>query len=99
MSRGMAILLAGLPVKIPGSTMNRLCGSGLDAVGTAARAIRAGDAHLMLAGGVESMSRAPFVIGKATEAFLACRQNRGHHARLALHQQGAASRLRHRQHG
>jgi 3-oxoadipyl-CoA thiolase len=65
----MAILLAGLPAKIPGSTVNRLCGSGLDAVGTAARAIRTGDADLMLAGGVESMSRAPFVMGKATEAF------------------------------
>ena len=65
----MALLLAGLPETVPGSTVNRLCGSGLDAVGTAARAIRTGDAHLMLAGGVESMSRAPFVMGKATEAF------------------------------
>src|SRR5277367_7038187 len=65
----MAVLLAGLPTAVSGSTINRLCGSGLDAVGTAARAIRAGDAHLMLAGGVESMTRAPFVMGKATEAF------------------------------
>jgi acetyl-CoA acyltransferase len=65
----MAVLLAGLPSAVPGATINRLCGSGLDAVGTAARAIRAGDAHLMLAGGVESMTRAPFVMGKATEAF------------------------------
>src|ERR1700722_9226023 len=65
----MALLLAGLPAKIPGATINRLCGSGLDAVGTAARAIRAGDAELMIAGGVESMTRAPFVMGKATEAF------------------------------
>jgi len=65
----MAALLAGLPEHISGSTINRLCGSGLDAVGTAARAIRAGDAELMLAGGVESMTRAPFVMGKATEAF------------------------------
>jgi len=65
----MALLLAGLPEKIPGGTINRLCGSGLDAVGTAARAIRAGDAELMIAGGVESMTRAPFVMGKATEAF------------------------------
>ena len=65
----MALLLAGLPDRIPGGTINRLCGSGLDAVGTAARAIRAGDADLMLAGGVESMTRAPFVMGKATEAF------------------------------
>ena len=65
----MATLLAGLPVDVPGATINRLCGSGLDAVGTAARAIRAGEAHLMLAGGVESMTRAPFVQAKATEAF------------------------------
>ncbi len=65
----MAVLLAGLPASVPGSTINRLCGSGLDAVGSAARAIRAGDAHLMLAGGVESMTRAPFVMGKSTEAF------------------------------
>ncbi len=65
----MAALLAGLPVSVPGATINRLCGSGLDAVGTAARAIRAGDAQLMIAGGVESMSRAPFVMPKATEAY------------------------------
>ena len=65
----MAALLAGLPAEIPGATINRLCGSGLDAVGTAARAIRAGEASLMLAGGVESMTRAPFVMGKAAEAF------------------------------
>ena len=65
----MAALLAGLPTSIPAATLNRLCGSGLDAVGTAARAIRAGDAELVLAGGVESMTRAPFVQGKATEAF------------------------------
>jgi acetyl-CoA acyltransferase len=65
----MAVLLAGLPAAVSGATINRLCGSGLDAVGTAARAIKSGDAHLMLAGGVESMTRAPFVMGKATEAF------------------------------
>lgn len=65
----MASLLAGLPVEVPGATVNRLCGSGLDAVGTAARAIRAGEAGLMLAGGVESMSRAPFVMPKAESAF------------------------------
>ena len=65
----MALLLAGLPQTIPGATINRLCGSGLDAVGTAARAIRAGEADLMVAGGVESMTRAPFVMGKAVEAF------------------------------
>jgi acetyl-CoA C-acetyltransferase len=65
----MAALLAGLPVEVPGSTVNRLCGSGLDAVGTAARAIRVGEAGLMIAGGVESMSRAPFVMPKAESAF------------------------------
>lgn len=61
----MAVLLSGLPVEVPGVTLNRLCGSGLDAVGQAARAIRAGEADLIIAGGVESMSRAPFVMGKA----------------------------------
>ena len=65
----MASLLAGLPDAVPGSTINRLCGSGLDALATAARAIRAGEAELMLAGGVESMSRAPFVLAKADSAF------------------------------
>ncbi len=65
----MALLLAGLPETIGGSTINRLCGSGMDAVGSAARAIRAGDTELMIAGGVESMTRAPFVMGKAAEAF------------------------------
>ena len=65
----MASLLAGLPVGVPGSTVNRLCGSGLDAIGTAARAIRSGEAQLMIAGGVESMSRAPFVMPKADSAF------------------------------
>jgi 3-oxoadipyl-CoA thiolase len=65
----MASLLAGLPHELPGSTINRLCGSGLDALGTAARAIKSGEATLMIAGGVESMSRAPYVIGKADSAF------------------------------
>jgi acetyl-CoA C-acetyltransferase len=65
----MALLLAGLPVDVPGATINRLCGSGLDAVGTAARAIKAGEAGLVIAGGVESMSRAPFVMPKAESAF------------------------------
>jgi 3-oxoadipyl-CoA thiolase len=65
----MALLLAGLPQEVPGSTINRLCGSGLDAVGTAARAIKSGEAQLMIAGGVESMSRAPFVMPKADSAF------------------------------
>ncbi|WP_372659633.1 3-oxoadipyl-CoA thiolase [Hydrogenophaga sp.] len=65
----MATLLAGLPMELPGTTINRLCGSGMDAVGTAARAIKAGEASLMIAGGVESMSRAPFVMAKAESAF------------------------------
>ncbi|WP_375576037.1 3-oxoadipyl-CoA thiolase [Paracidovorax oryzae] len=65
----MSALLAGLPIDVPGATINRLCGSGLDAVGTAARAIKAGEAGLMIAGGVESMSRAPFVMPKAESAF------------------------------
>ena len=65
----MASLLAGLPESVPGCTVNRLCGSGLNAVGNAAQAIRAGEAELLIAGGVESMSRAPFVMAKATAAF------------------------------
>ena len=65
----MAALLSGLPLTVPGATVNRLCGSGMDAVGSAARAIRAGDTGLMIAGGVESMTRAPFVMGKADAAF------------------------------
>ena len=65
----MALLLAGLPASVPGVTLNRLCASGLDAVGTAARAIRAGEMEFAIAGGVESMTRAPFVQGKAQEAF------------------------------
>ncbi|WP_432785825.1 Beta-ketoadipyl-CoA thiolase [Oligella sp. MSHR50489EDL] len=69
----MAALLAGLAIEVPGSTINRLCGSGLDAIGTAARAIKSGETQLMIAGGVESMSRAPFVVPKAEQAF--SRQN------------------------
>ena len=65
----MATMLAGLPIEVPGGTINRLCGSGMDAIGTAARAIRAGDTSFMMAGGVESMTRAPFVMGKADSAF------------------------------
>ena len=65
----MSLLLAGLPQQVPGSTVNRLCGSGMDALGIAARAIKSGEAGLLIAGGVESMSRAPFVMGKATSAF------------------------------
>ncbi|CAN7203198.1 3-oxoadipyl-CoA thiolase [Trinickia sp. LjRoot230] len=65
----MATLLAGMPVEVPGATLNRLCGSGMDAIGTAARALKAGEARLIIAGGVESMTRAPFVMPKATSAF------------------------------
>jgi acetyl-CoA C-acetyltransferase len=65
----MSLLLAGLPQEVPGTTVNRLCGSGMDAIGTAARAIQAGQASLMIAGGVESMTRAPYVMGKADSAF------------------------------
>jgi acetyl-CoA acyltransferase len=65
----MSALLAGLPTSVPGTTLNRLCGSGMDAVGTAARAIKCGEANMMIAGGVESMTRAPFVMPKATSAF------------------------------
>jgi 3-oxoadipyl-CoA thiolase len=65
----MSALLAGLPIDVPGATINRLCGSGMDALGTAARAIKSGEASLMIAGGVESMTRAPFVMGKADSAF------------------------------
>src|SRR3954470_17887701 len=65
----MALLLAGLPAEVPGSTINRLCGSSMDAIGLAARAIKSGETALMFAGGVESMSRAPFVMPKAAEAF------------------------------
>ena len=65
----MASLLSGLPLNVPGATVNRLCGSGLDAVGIASRAIKSGDQQLVIAGGVESMSRAPFVMGKASAAF------------------------------
>ncbi len=65
----MSALLAGLPIEVPGTTVNRLCGSGMDAIGIAGRAIKSGETELMIAGGVESMSRAPFVMGKAESAF------------------------------
>src|SRR5215831_16108328 len=65
----MALLLAGLPKEVPGATVNRLCGSSMEAILVAARAIKAGEASLLIAGGVESMSRAPFVMGKADSAF------------------------------
>ena len=76
----MALLLAGLPDTIPGITVNRLCASGLNAVGAAAQAIRAGEIDFAIAGGVESMTRAPFVMGKASEAFPAQRRDLRHHA-------------------
>ena len=69
----MALLLAGLPETVPGASLNRLCGSGMDAVACASRAVKTGEQSLLIAGGIESMSRAPFVIGKATSAF--SRQN------------------------
>jgi 3-oxoadipyl-CoA thiolase len=65
----MSLLLAGLPIVVPGNTINRLCGSGMDAIGYAARAIKSGETNVMIAGGVESMTRAPFVMGKADSAF------------------------------
>ena len=82
----MAALLAGLPDAVPGATINRLCGSGLDAVNLAARAIRSGEAELVIAGGVESMTRAPFVMAQGGQCVLAHGKGRGHDDRLALHQ-------------
>ena len=90
---------AGRPAgRMPGTTVNRLCGSGLDAVGTAARAIRAGEADLVVAGGVESMSRAPFVMGKATDSLLPHRRDLRHHHRLAVRQPGDEGGVWHRRH-
>ena len=86
----MAALLAGLPVAVPGSTINRLCASGLDALVIAARAIKAGEIELAIAGGVESMSRAPFVMPKADAAFQPPGRDLRHHHRLALHQSADA---------
>ena len=89
----MALLLAGLPDTVSGTTVNRLCGSGADAVAIAARAVRAGEADLVVAGGVESMSRAPFAMAKATSR----RRHPGrHHAGLALRQPRAGTGVRHR---
>ena len=82
----MSLLLAGLPASVPGTTVNRLCGSGMDAVMAAARAIRSGEIDFALAGGVESMSRAPFVVPKAEVGLFARHGNSRHHHRLALHQ-------------
>ena len=83
----MSSLLAGLPVDVPGVTVNRLCGSGMEAVGSAARAIKAGEIELAIAGGVESMSRAPFVHGQGDCGFQPRCANLRHHDRLALRQQ------------
>ena len=91
----MALLLAGLPQEVPGSTVNRLCGSSMDAVVTAARAIGAGEMELVIAGGVESMSRAPFVMNKARRAVRPRRHHRGHHPRLALRQPEDGAGIRH----
>ena len=84
--RACPLLLAGLPEEVPGTTVNRLCGSSMDAIGIAARAIKCGETSLMIAGGVESMCRAPFVQGKATDAFSRTAEDRGHDDRLALRQ-------------
>ena len=91
----MALLLAGVPVGVSGTTVNRLCGSGPDALAMAARSIKAGDAGLLLAGGAESMTRAPLVMGKADSAF-SRRAAVRHHPRLALRQSADAGRVRHR---
>ena len=92
----MSALLAGLPVDVPGVTLNRLCGSGMDAVGSAAQAIRAGEAGLLLAGGVESMSRAPFVMPKADVRLRARQRGLRHHHRLALRQPADEGAVRRR---
>ena len=82
----MALLLAGLPDSIPGATVNRLCASGMDAVAAAARAIKAGEIGLAIAGGAESMTRAPFVMGKARNRVSAIGRGLRHHHRLAVRQ-------------
>ena len=94
----MALLLAGLPDSVPGITVNRLCSSGLNAVGLAAQGIRAGEIDFAIAGGVESMTRAPLVMGKAQEAFQRSAAGRGHHDRLALHQSADEAAVRRRRH-
>ena len=94
----MALLLAGLPDSVPGLTVNRLCASGLNAVGAAARAIKSGEIDFAIAGGVESMTRAPFVMGKAGEAFQRSADDLRHHHRLALHQPADETAIRRRLH-
>ena len=95
----MASLLAGLPVEVSGATVNRLCGSGLEAIAVAARAIKAGEGDFYIAGGVENMSRSPFVMPKAESAFTRQRRDPRHHDRLALRQPQDGSRLRRRSPG
>ena len=94
MSRAWRRLLAGLGDSAPGTTINRLCGSGLDAVAMAARAIKAGEAELIVAGGVESMTRAPFVMPKADRRLQPRQRHLRHDHRLALRQQAAEGRVR-----
>ena len=92
----MATLLSGLPETVPAVTVNRLCASGLEAVGQASRAIASGDAELVIAGGVESMSRAPLIINKAEAAFGREQKLEDRYARMALHQSGDAVAVRRR---
>ena len=92
----MAALLAGLPVEVPGVTVNRLCGSGLDAVAIAARQVRSGEAQLIIAGGAESMSRAPYVLSKPDAAFTRTPADVRHHDRLALRESAHEAAVRHR---
>ena len=95
----MALLLAGLPPSVPGVTVNRLCASGLEAIGQGARMIACGEADLVLAGGVESMTRAPLVVSKSRGAWDREQQALRFDARLALRQPDHEGALRHRQHG
>ena len=90
----MSSLLAGLPVELPGTTINRLCGSGMDAVGTAARAIKAGEAQVMIAGGVESYEPSPLRDAQGGVGFLAKQHGPGHDDRLAIRQQVDEGNLR-----
>ena len=95
----MALLLAGLPVSVPGETVNRLCASGMTAVATAARGIRSGDGDVYIAGGVESMTRAPYVMSKSAKAVRARRRDLRHEHWLAVREPEDARHIRHRFHG